>query len=145
MRAGVACLVLGCACSTVGSSALRTAPSAPATQGPIAVRFTQDPVDADELGIVESYGLRPTADLQQVMAELTGRAAALGGDIVRVDAFATRFELFSETYTYDCATTMTTTDSMTVFQPQTCIGFQEVEGVILTIRGRAFRSRKGVR
>jgi hypothetical protein len=163
MRAAFAWLLLGCACSTVESSALRTTPSAPPNQGQVAVRFTQEPTDADELGIVEAHGRRPAATLQQVMAELTGRVAALGGDIARVDAFATQYEMLSESYTYDCGTTetrqeprtatrtgpsgtMTTVTeyaTVTHHEPKTCTGVRQVEGATLTIRGRAFRARRG--
>jgi hypothetical protein len=136
----------------------------PPTRGPVAVRLTQEPIDAEELGIVEAHGRRPAATLQQVLAELTGRVAALGGDIARVDAFATRYEMLSENYTYDCGTTetrqeprtvtrsgpngtMTTaTEYVTVTQhePKTCNGVRQVEAGTLTIRGRAFRARRGV-
>jgi len=128
------------------------------------VRFTQEPTDAEELGIVEAHGSRPAATLEQVVAELRARVAALGGNLARVDEFATRYEMVSENYTYDCGTTETrqeprtsvqpgpngTTTTVTEYvsvthhEPKTCTGVRQVEAATLTLRGRAFRAQKGV-
>ena len=155
-------LALTCGCTTVGSSALPTRSAmAPATE-PVAVRLNSDPANAEELGIVEAHGRRPAASLQQLLTEVTSRAASLGGDVVRIDAFATRYETVTEPYTYDCGTTETHTESRTVTRTgptgsmttttesvpvtrhvqKTCNGVRQVEAATLTLRGRAFRARK---
>ncbi len=161
MRAAAAWLALVCGCSTVGSSAVRTASVVPGGREPVVVQFTQKPADADELGIVEAQGRGPAAKLQQVLAELTGRVAALGGNLARVDAFATRYDVVNESYTYDCGTTGTRLEPRSVtrpgpnrsmatitevvpvsyHQPKTCNGVRKIETPTLTFRGRAFRAR----
>jgi hypothetical protein len=162
MRVITAGLALCCGCSTVRSSALRTGNPARPAAGPVAVRFTDDPTNAEQLGIVEAHGRRPGAKLEEVLAEFTARVAALGGNVARVDAFPTRYEMITESYTYDCGTTQThqeprsvtrtdangqpttTTEFVTVTEhvAQTCTGFHQVEAATLTVQGRAFRTRK---
>jgi hypothetical protein len=164
MRFWTALLPLCCACSTaVGASAVRTTSSAPPVTGPVAMRLTSDPPAAEQLGIVEAHGRRPAATLQEVLAQLAGQVAALGGDVARIDAFPTRYEMVDESYTYDCGTTQTrqepqmvttfdangtpttTTQWVTVteYVAQTCTGVRQVEVATLTVQGRAFRTRKG--
>lgn len=127
------------------------------------MRFTTDPPGAEQLGIVEAHGRRPAATLEELLAQLTDRVAAMGGDVARIDSFPTRYEMVSESYTYDCGTTRTrqepqsvttvdangrpttTTQWVTVTEhvAQTCTGFRQVEAATLTVQGRAFRTRKG--
>lgn len=143
---------------------MRTGAPAPPNPGPVAVLFTTDPSGAEQVGIVEAHGSRPGAKLEQVLAELTAQVAALGGDVARVDMFPTRYEMVSESYTYECGTTQTrqeprtvtsvdangtpttTTDFVTVteYVSQTCTGFRRVEAATLTVQGRAFRTKKGI-
>jgi len=165
MRFAVPVLLLGCASSQVASSVVRTGSATPLTGQAVAVRLTREPVDADELGIVEAHGARPAATLEQILTEFTRRVAALGGDVARVDAFATRYETVTESYTYECGTnvthdearmvtqtnpdgTTTTTwrhEPVTRYESKTCTGEREIEVATLTMRGRAFRARKDVR
>jgi len=162
MRAGVVGLMLACGCSTSKSSAIRTASAVPGGRQPVAVQFTQEPGDGDDLGIVEAKGSKPAATLEQVLAQLTGRVAALGGNLARVDGFGTRYETVQEKYTYDCGTTETRMEPRSVrrpgsnrsmatitevapvsyHQPKTCNGVRQVETATLTLRGRAFRTRE---
>jgi len=157
-------LALCCACSTaVGASAVRTTSTARPVPGPVAVRLTSDPPGAEQLGIVEAHGRRPTATLEEVLAQFLGEVSALGGDVARVDSFPTRYEMVTESYTYDCGTTQTrqepqmvttfdangrpttTTQWVTVTEhvAQTCTGYRRLEAATLTVQGRAFRTRKG--
>src|SRR5690348_12978572 len=104
----VGCLVIACACSrAVGTSAVRTAPRAPPSLAEVEVRFTGEPEGAEELGIVESHGPRPAATLQELMERLKAKAGRLGADVVRVDSFATQYEIVPQDFTYDCSTTET--------------------------------------
>jgi len=165
MRFWTASLVLCCACSTtVGASFVRTTSAAPPVTEPVAVRLTSDPPGAEQLGIVEAHGPRPAAKLQEVLAQLTEQVAALGGNVARIDAFPTRYEMVTESYTYDCGTTRTRQEPQTVTSvdangrpttstqwvtvtehvAQTCTGFRQVEAATLTVQGRAFRTRKGI-
>jgi len=156
--------MLACGCSTARSSAIRTASAVPGGRQPVAVQFTQEPAVADELGLVEAQARMPPARLEQVLADLTGRVAARGGNIARVDAFATRYETAKESYTYDCGTTETRMEPRSVrrpgtnrsmatitevvpvsyHQPKTCNGVRLVETATLTFRARAFRTRERV-
>src|SRR5215470_3623267 len=105
MRFWATPLALCCACSTtVGASFVRTASAAPPAAGPVMVRLTSDPPGAEQLGVVEAHGRRPAANLQEVLVQLTEQVAALGGDVARIDAFPTRYEMITESYTYDCGT-----------------------------------------
>ncbi len=153
--------------SPVQSSALRTesAPVAvparadPAAAPPVKVLLTHDPGGEAEIGVVEAHGRRPVATLEDLVAELRRRTLELGGDRVRVDAMGSRFELVTETYTYDCGTTTTDMQTRTVMgtdaqghmtsrtetvpvtrhQPRTCTGSRQVEAETMTLTGRAFR------
>jgi hypothetical protein len=164
MRFAVPVLLLSCASSQVASSVVRSAGATSLPEEAVAVHLTREPVDADELGIVEAHGPRPAATLEQILNEFTRRVAALGGDIARVDAFATGYETVTESYTYECGAnvtrdevrmvtqtnpdgTTTTTwehEPVTQYESKTCTGDRKVEVATLTIQGRAFRARKGV-
>ncbi len=156
-------LALCASCATVTSSADLTGPPAPPSTAPGAVRvaFTRDPSGAEELGIVEAHGRRPGATLDALVEELRSRVATVGGDVARVDAFATTYENVTEAYTYDCGTTRTTSEPRTVsrsgpdgrmttqtemttvtkHEPKTCTGYRQVEVAVLTLTGRAFRTK----
>jgi hypothetical protein len=177
------------ACTTVSSSAYVPAPTGatpaapsagpPVAAAAVAVRFTRDPAGAEELGVVEAHGAvgygsgrdvsrgktvsspRSGASLQAIVDELKKRVASVGGDVARVDAIATRYEMVRESYTYDCGTTTTTSEPRTVTRtgpdgrmttqtemqtvtkhdPRTCTGWRDVEAGVLTLTGRAFRSK----
>lgn len=148
-------------CSAVQSSALPTGPRLAPSTAPVAVFVTRDPPDADEIAIVEAHGRRPVATLEALLGELRSRVAGLGGDRARIDGFATRYEMVTESYTYDCGTTEMRTETRTVSRPgpngtstmstetvsvprhvsKTCTGTRTVEAAVLTLTGRAFRAR----
>jgi len=149
---------------TAQSSAVATRPvSAPIT-GPVSVLLSQDPQDAREVGIVEAHGTQPV-ELESLLAEFRARVASLGGDVARIDSFATRYEIVSELYTYDCSmfeshtemqtvshtgadgTTTYTTESqlVTEFVSKTCSEVRSHEEATLTLTGRAFRTERGHR
>lgn len=107
-------LALCAGCTVVSSSAYAPGPRAAPSAGPVAVRFTADPPGAVEIGVVEAHGRRPQATLEALVDELRKRVAEVGGDVARVDGFATRYENVTETYTYDCGETTTTTEPRTV-------------------------------
>jgi hypothetical protein len=160
MRAEVLCLVLACACSTA-SSTLRTESAIPGDGLSVAVQFTQEPRDAEDLGIVEAQGRLPAARLDQVLAELTRQAALLGGNLASVDSFGTRYDVASESYTYDCGKTETRYEPRSVPRPgpnrsfgtitevvpvsshqaKACNGIRKTETAMLTLRGRSFLAR----
>ena len=146
------------------SSAVATGPvSAPVT-GPVSVLLSQDPPEARELGIVEAHGTQPV-ELESLLAEFRARVASLGGDVARIDSFATRYEIVSELYTYDCSMLETHTEMRTVshteadgsityatesvlvteFVSKTCSEFRSHEEATLTLTGRAFRKERGHR
>jgi hypothetical protein len=158
-------LLIGTGCAvgaTVRSSALATGPRRPAAAAPVAVYLTRDPPAGVELGVVEAHGRRPAATLPALLAEFRERVASMGGDRARLDGFATRYELVTETYTYDCGTTEMRTETRTVFRPgpggtstsstetvtiphhvsRSCTGTRTVEVATLTLTGRAFRARE---
>ena len=141
-----------------------TAPvSAPPT-GPVSVLLSRDPQDARELGIVEAHGTQPV-ELESLLAEFRARVASLGGDVARIDSFATRYQIVSELYTYDCSSFESHTEMRTVshtgadgstnyttdpelvteFVWKTCSEFRTHEEATLTLTGRAFRTERGHR
>lgn len=143
--AGASTLVLGTGCTTVFSSAVSTAAAHPSSTSAVTLNATRDPENAEELGLVEAHGRRPPATLDAIAREFSTRVAKLGADYGRIDSFDTRFENVTETYSYECGTTVTTgsTDGVptTTYISQTCIGQTEVEVGTLTLTGRAFRTK----
>jgi hypothetical protein len=162
MRRILPSLLLSAACvhAAPRSSAVATvAPLSPSNR-PVSVLFTHDPDDATEIGIVEADGKRPLGTLDGLLAEIRSRSASLGGDVARIDRFATRYEMVTETYEYDCSTFETRTEPQTVtstqadgttttstqwvavteFVSKTCTGTRDVEVRTLTLTGRAFRT-----
>lgn len=138
--------ILGLAggCRGVGSSALATGPKLAASSAPVRLSSTRDPARAQPLGVVEAHGDRRVATLDAIAEEFRGRVASLGGDVGRIDNFATRYEMVTETYSYDCSTTMTTGyPPMTTRIPRTCSGTRTVEVPTLTLTGRAFKAARG--
>ena len=153
-------LSVACVHAAARSSAVATGAPLPSSDRPVSVLLTHDPDDATEIGIVEADGTRPVATLDSLLAEIRSRASSLGGDVARIDRFATRYEMVTETYQYDCSTTETRMEARTVVQPQadgttttstewvpvtefvfrTCTGTREVEVGTLTLTGRAFRT-----
>jgi len=167
MRRILPSLLLSAACvhAAARSSAVATGAPLPSSDRPVSVLLTHDPDDATEIGIVEADGRRPVATLDSLLAEIRSRAASLGGDVARIDRFATRYEMVTETYQYDCSTTETRMEPRTVVQthadgttttftewipvPQlvsrTCTGTRQVEVGTLTLTGRAFRTTEEAR
>jgi hypothetical protein len=160
-------LFLSASCTHVGSSAYSTAgappPSAPEAPAPpaVAISATMVPAGAQELGVVEAHGRQPLATLEAIVAEFRTRVVSLGGDFGRIDSMGTTHEMVDESYTYDCGTTETTTETRSVYQPgpggmgsyvtqsvpvtrhrpKTCTGVRKVEAATLTVVGRAFRTK----
>jgi hypothetical protein len=151
-------------CAAVRSSAYPTAPAAPRQRSPavpVGVRATRDPAGGEELGVVEASARVGAAHLDVVLAELRGRTAELGGDLVRIDRFGARYETVTEPYTYDCGANETQWVTRTVSRPgpngtstmstesspvsthvaKTCHGIRQVEVGTFTVVGRAFRTR----
>ena len=138
-------LFLGAGCATVSSSAVSTAAARPPSTAAVTLSATRDPDHGDELGLVEAHGQPPAVTLTAIAREFSARVAKLGADYGRIDSFDTRFEIVTNTYTYECGTTITTGSSpdgapMTTYIPQTCTGQTEVEVGTLTLTGRAFRT-----
>jgi len=126
----------------------------------VRVSATRDPPKAEELGVAEAHGTVPAATLDALLSEFRARVASMGGDYGRIDTLGTRHEMVTETYTYDCSTTETVTDTRTVSHvnpdgtvtftteavpvtrtvSKTCIGERQVEVATLTVVGRAFRT-----
>ncbi len=162
-RFAVLLLALASACAMVESSALPTNASRPPSIGPVVVSATRDPAGAEELGVVEAHTHLQGATLDQIVAAFCARVAQLGGNLGRIDNFATTFETVEETYTYECGTTVTETQTQVVSTPgpngttttsavsvpvthyvsKTCTGTRQGEVTILTLTGRAFRATKG--
>lgn len=142
----VGVLVFGPGCSSVRSSAIATsAPLSPYLSG-VTLSATHDPPNAEQVGIVEAHGQRGPGTLSAVALEFTSRVAKLGADYGRIDSFATKFETVSQSYLYDCGTTVTlgvSTDGVpiTSYLPMTCTGYTEAEIGTLTLTGRAFRTQ----
>lgn len=151
------------ACSHVQSSAHVTGQATAPSTAPVSVSATRDPSGARELGIVEAHGRLPAATLGRVLAEFSNRTAALGGDYGRIDRLSTRFEIITQSYTYDCGTSTTSYQSQTVCHsgpsgtttcsthsvpvthhvPRTCSGTRQVEVATLTVVGHAYRVAGG--
>jgi hypothetical protein len=161
--AAVALLSIPGACATAHSSALATGPTTAAPHGVVSVLLSRNPLHADELGIIEAHGTRPGTSLEKILDEFRSRVESLGGDVARVDAFSTRYEIVSEPYTYECGYTETTTETrtessvgpdgspttstvmvpVTQYVSRTCTGYRSEEVAVLTVTGRAFRSERG--
>ncbi len=163
MRLALPALWLCAGCATASSSAWTPGPPPPPAPAPARVVFLAEPTGADPTGAVEAHGSTPGATLQEVVAELASRGASIGADLVRVDGFATRYEMIEVTHAYDCGTDVTTTEPQTVttigadgrvethtdlvtvtrHEPRTCTETRQVEVPTLTLVGRAFRTRGG--
>jgi hypothetical protein len=170
-----------------GAVAAAAAPApAPIAARVVAVRFTSDPPGAEEIAVVEAHatrsgatlkadpqdhagiggfdakkGNRSSGSLQAIVDALRARTAEVGGDAVRVDRFATTYDVVREAYRYDCSETRTTTEPRTVSrmgtggrmetrtemqtvtkrEHKTCNGYRDVEVPVLTLVGRAFRTK----
>lgn len=157
----VSALAVGCAPVVASSGVMTHAALAPSSSSStVTLSATLDPSGAEEIGIVEAHG--PAATFAQVAAEFRARVAALGGNFGRIDSFATRHELRTETRTYECgsyetqmqlqSSTTTGPDGspvvtsemvpVTVYVSKTCTDEQQVEHATLTLVGRAFRTPK---
>jgi len=154
-------LALATACvpiPPVTSSALVPDAPLPPSLGPVAISATRDPAGGRQLGIVEATGRQPGATLERLVAEFSLRVAGMGGDHGRIDSIATRHELVTEHYDYDCGTDETVLETRTVFTTgadglpafatetvpvtrhvsRTCTGERTVEVATTTLLGRAF-------
>ncbi len=95
-------LALCAGCAGVSSRAWTPGAPRPASPVPARVAFLSEPAEASLVGVVEAHDARPGVTLPELVAELGTRGASIGADLVRVDEFATRYEMTTETYTYDC-------------------------------------------
>ena len=163
--ARVAVILLGTGCVQVRSSAVATgrplAPSAAAVE----VSATRDPPGAEERATIEVQGSISAATLESLVAEFRSRVASAGGNYGRIDSFATRHELVTESYQYECGTPETqvrtqtasymgpegSTVCITQYVPvtkyvsRTCTGERRVEVATRTLIGRALRTSRGDR
>lgn len=151
-------LLLGTGClAPVRASVYATAPALAPSTAPVAISATADPAGARALGVVEASGQLPWTTLDTLVSEFRTRVASMGGDFGRIDSFATRRELVTETYDYDCGTdevvyetrtvvgtaadgsTTWTTETVPVTRhvPRTCTGERTVEVATLALVGRA--------
>jgi hypothetical protein len=156
-------LIFGTSCAaaqTVQSSAFSASRVLAPSSASVRVSATRDPVKAEELGVAEAHGRIPAATLEALIGEFRARVASMGGDYGRIDSVRTRHEMVTETYTYDCSTTETVSETRTVSQlnpdgtvtftteavpvtrivSQTCTGERQFEVAIVTVVGRAFRT-----
>ena len=165
MVARVSVLLLGAGCAQVQSSAFVTGRPLPPSTGPVEVSATRDPPGAEVLGVVEVHGRPPTATLESLVTEFCRGVASVGGDYGRIDSFATRHEMVTERYDYECGTTETEYQTQTVsgmgpdgsptfttqtvpvtkYVSKTCTGERQVEVATQTLVGRAFRTSRGDR
>ncbi len=147
--------------SPAQSSGFATSPDVVPASTPVALLLASDPPLASEVGIIEAHGRRPQATLSALTAEFRARAASMGAGLARIDAFATRYDLVTEVYAYDCGTTEMRTETRSVSRPgpggtittstesvtvphhvfRSCIGTRTVEVAVLTLTGRAFRAK----
>jgi hypothetical protein len=155
-------MVVACVPAVV-SSAVVTHPAPARSASTVSISATRDPAGAQEIGIVEAHGRRPQATAEALVAEFRSRVAMLGGDFGRIDDFATRHELRTESRDYECGgfetqmqtqsvvatgpdgSTAVTTEAVpvTTYVAKTCTEERQVEDATLTLVGRAFRTAKG--
>jgi hypothetical protein len=133
-----------------------SSPAAPVVLTPVSA--TTVPEGAEEIGILEAHGRRPVARLDELLNEFRARIVSMGGNFGRIDQFPTKYEMVTETYTYDCGHDEFSTESRTVCNtdfkgnshcssqsvpvtrhvPKTCTGTRVVEAATLSLVGRAF-------
>jgi hypothetical protein len=163
LACSAAAAILAVACApAVASSAVITRPALAPSASAVSISATRDPAGAEEIGIVEAYGLRPQATVEALVAEFRARVATLGGDFGRIDNFATRHELRTESRDYECGgvetqmqtqsvvaigpdgSTAVTSEAVpvTTYVSKTCTEERQVEDATLTLVGRAFRTAR---
>jgi hypothetical protein len=155
-------LCLGASCTPVHlrSSVFPTTASLPPAKTPVQLSATRDPSNGKELGVAEAHGFMSDVTLAALVAEFSSRVASMGGNYGRIDDLATKDEWIRESYTYECGSDETSTETQYVTQmnpdgtmtttvlsvpvtryvPKTCIGERQVEVVTLSVVGRAFRT-----
>lgn len=162
-RSAAAAILAGACAPAVVSSAVITRPALAPSVSAVSISATRDPAGAEEIGIVEAHGLRPQATAEALVAEFRARVATLGGDFGRIDNFATRHELRTESRDYECGgvemqmqtqsvvatgpdgSTAVTSEAVpvTTYVSKTCTEERQVEDATLTLVGRAFRTARG--
>ena len=145
--ASASALFLAVGCTTVHSSAVRTATASPPTTSAVTLSATRDPPNAQQVGLVEAHGQPPLASLTAITGQFSAQVAKLGGDYGRIDSFGTRFEIVAQPYSYECGSNVITGASAdgvptTTYISQTCTGETDVEVGTLTLTGRAFRTQR---
>lgn len=132
MRGAAAICVLSFACATgyVQASSVATAEALPAAAiESVRVSGLAAPAGARQLGIVEAKGSAGIS-IVELIANARASAAAMGANLVCVDAVSTKYERVTQTYTYTCG------DSK---HPQTCTGVRTVEVATPSLIGHAYR------
>lgn len=123
-------------CSTIHSSSVRTANSPGAYTGAVTVRSLEEPVQGQPLGIVQTSAVVGGRDeFPAVIAAFAAEAAAVGGDLAKIDRLSVTFEIVTVmvTQSYSCGTQNA---------PRTCTRTvpRQQEVATLNVVGRSFRT-----
>jgi hypothetical protein len=95
------------ACSSVGSSAVRTGPlRLPPYSGPVILSSGGEPVHGADLGIIEVHAAQSEASIDKLVPLFLAKAAQLGGNVAVIESVRATFEIMSqpqvETYAFAC-------------------------------------------
>ena len=95
------------ACSSVGSSAVRTGPlRLPPYSGPVAIAIAGEHVQGTDLGLIEVHAAQSEATIDNLVPLFAAKAAQIGGNVAVIEGVRATFEILShpqiETYTYSC-------------------------------------------
>jgi hypothetical protein len=95
------------ACSSVGSSAVRTGPlRLPPYSGPVSIAVAGEPVSGADLGLIEVHAAQSEGSIENLVPLFAAKAAQIGGNVGVIDGVRATFEILShpqvETYTYSC-------------------------------------------
>ncbi len=123
----VAMTLIGC--GTVARSSLVRTGASHAAVATTSVRLCMlsVPEGAEELGLVEAHS-GPESTFESIAHEFKAQVAKAGGDVAKVDKIRTKFEMVSNTYTYQCG-------------KSTCVGTNTIEVPTTTWLGHAYRTR----
>jgi hypothetical protein len=95
------------ACSSVGSSAVRTGPlSLPPYSGPVLIAVAGEPISGADLGLIEVHAAQGEGTIEGLVPLFAAKAAQIGGNVAVIEGVRATFEILShpqvETYTYAC-------------------------------------------
>jgi hypothetical protein len=109
VRAAALVLALGAGtgCSSVGASAIHTGPlRLPPRSGPVAIYVVGQPVQGQDLGVVEVHAAQAEANVETLLPVFAQKVAQLGGNAAVVERVSAAFEMRThiqmETYSYPC-------------------------------------------